>query len=41
MSVMARATKLAGLVSAGVVVYFLSLWLMGFRLNDFARRAAS
>jgi putative peptidoglycan lipid II flippase len=40
MSVMTRAMKLAGLVTVGAVVYFLSLWLMGFRLNDFARRSA-
>ncbi len=34
-----RAVKLGGLVVAGAVVYFASLWLMGFRLREFSRRA--
>ncbi len=34
-----RAVKLGGLVVTGVVVYFASLWLMGFRLREFSRRA--
>jgi putative peptidoglycan lipid II flippase len=40
MHVWTRALKLSGLVGAGVVIYFASLWLMGIRLRDFARRAA-
>ena len=35
-----RLTKLAALVGMGVAVYFGALWLMGFRPNQFSRRAA-
>src|SRR6267378_2628328 len=36
----ARAAALAGLVLLGGAAYFASLWLLGFRLGDFSRRAA-
>ena len=39
MGVWARIGNLTGLVTAGVVVYFSSLWLMGFRLHEFSKRA--
>ncbi len=35
-----RATRLAGVVAIGAASYFLMLWLLGFRLKDFARRGA-
>ena len=35
-----RVFWLAGVVLAGALTYFLALWLMGFRLSDFKRRAA-
>ena len=35
-----RLLRLAGLVGAGVLAYFGSLLVLGFRLRDFARRAA-
>jgi putative peptidoglycan lipid II flippase len=35
----ARAPRLALLVSMGAAVYLGSLWLLGFRLRDFAKRA--
>jgi len=35
-----RVAALAGLVSLGGAAYFASLWLLGFRLRDFSRRAA-
>ena len=35
-----RVLRLAGIVLLGAAVYFLSLWLLGFRLRDFTRRAA-
>ncbi len=35
-----RALHLAALVGVGVSVYFATLWLLGFRLKDFRRRAA-
>ncbi len=35
-----RAAHLAALVAGGALSYFTSLWLMGFRLKDFQRRAA-
>jgi putative peptidoglycan lipid II flippase len=28
------------LVGLGVIAYFATLWVLGFRLNDFKRRAA-
>jgi putative peptidoglycan lipid II flippase len=40
MSPWLRGLKLAGLVGAGVIVYFISLWMMGFRLRDFSKRVA-
>jgi len=36
--VMLRAGVLAGLVAAGAVAYFGALYLLGFRVGDFARR---
>ncbi len=35
-----RAVKLAALVATGAAVYFASLWVMGFRLHEFSKRAA-
>jgi putative peptidoglycan lipid II flippase len=35
-----RVTRLAGLVAAGASSYFAALWLLGFRLLDFSKRAA-
>jgi putative peptidoglycan lipid II flippase len=35
-----RVSALVGLVLLGAGSYFASLWLLGFRLEDFARRAA-
>jgi putative peptidoglycan lipid II flippase len=40
MSPWLRGVKLAGLVVAGGIVYFASLWMMGFRLRDYSKRAA-
>jgi putative peptidoglycan lipid II flippase len=37
--VLARAGRLAGLVAAGAATYFAALWLLGFRLRDFQKRA--
>jgi len=39
-SMPARAMRLGWLVVLGAGVYFASLWLLGFRLRDFSRRAA-
>ena len=36
----ARVVHLAGVVLIGVTAYFATLWLLGFRLRDFMRRAA-
>jgi putative peptidoglycan lipid II flippase len=36
----ARAGRLCGVVVLGVLAYFSALWLLGFRLADFSRRAA-
>ncbi len=35
-----RAAAVTGLVLLGGAAYFASLWLLGFRLGDFSRRAA-
>jgi len=35
-----RAAALAGLVGLGMAAYFGALWVLGFRLRDFSRRAA-
>ncbi len=35
-----RVTKLAAIVIGALLLYFAVLWLVGFRLNDFHRRAA-
>jgi putative peptidoglycan lipid II flippase len=37
----ARIVHLSALVLAGIAVYFAVLWLLGFRLKDFAKRGAS
>ena len=34
-----RSLALAGIVAGGAAVYFACLWLLGFRLKDFRRRA--
>lgn len=39
-SASARAIRLTGVVAVGAASYFLMLWLLGFRLKNFARRAA-
>ncbi len=39
-SFMARTVQLAWLVPLGATAYFATLWLFGFRLNDFKRRTA-
>ena len=36
---LARVVRLGVIVLAGAVVYFLALWLLGFRVADFSRRA--
>jgi len=36
---MERVLRLSGVVAAGIAAYFAALWLMGFRLRDFRRRA--
>jgi putative peptidoglycan lipid II flippase len=36
----ARAAQLAGMVLLGATTYFAALWLLGFRLGDFSKRAA-
>jgi putative peptidoglycan lipid II flippase len=35
-----RTWRLAGIVASGIAVYFVTLWLLGFRLRDFRRQAA-
>ncbi|MEY3200626.1 MAG: hypothetical protein RIR70_176, partial [Pseudomonadota bacterium] len=35
----ARLARLAGVVVAGAVAYFVVLWLCGFRISDFRRRS--
>ena len=35
-----KVLRLAGTVALGVAVYFGMLWVLGFRLGDFMRRAA-
>jgi putative peptidoglycan lipid II flippase len=37
---MTKAIAVTGLVLLGGAAYFASLWLLGFRLGDFSRRAA-
>lgn len=39
MTAMAKIVKLTWVIAAGVAVYFVSLWVMGFRMRDFAKRA--
>lgn len=39
-SVWLRAGRLAGVVVAGAAAYFAALWVFGFRLKDFQKRAA-
>jgi putative peptidoglycan lipid II flippase len=40
MSLAARVARLGALIVAGTAVYFATLWLVGFRVRDFNRRAA-
>jgi putative peptidoglycan lipid II flippase len=40
MGAAARAGRLCGVVVLGALAYFAALWLLGFRLEDFSRRAA-
>jgi len=40
MGAAARALNLAWIVLLGAATYFAALWLLGFRLSDFAKRAA-
>jgi putative peptidoglycan lipid II flippase len=40
MGAAARAVHLTWLVLLGSATYFAALWLLGFRLGDFSRRAA-
>jgi len=35
-----KAAQLTGVVALGATAYFCALWLLGFRLRDFVRRAA-
>ncbi|MDP2640884.1 MAG: lipid II flippase MurJ, partial [Betaproteobacteria bacterium] len=35
-----RVAGLIGIVCLGAIAYFATLWLLGFRIRDFARRAA-
>jgi putative peptidoglycan lipid II flippase len=37
----AKVGRLAGLIAAGAVAYFGTLWLLGFRLGDFSRSDAT
>jgi putative peptidoglycan lipid II flippase len=36
---LARASRIGGVVALGIATYFGALWLLGFRLSDFAKRA--
>ncbi len=40
MDAAARVSYLSGLVLLGAATYFAALWLLGFRVGDFAKRAA-
>jgi putative peptidoglycan lipid II flippase len=40
MSAMQRTARLAAVIAAGAATYFATLWLFGFRLAHFSRRAA-
>jgi putative peptidoglycan lipid II flippase len=37
---LAKCWRLALVISAGAITYFASLWVMGFRLNQFSKRVA-
>jgi putative peptidoglycan lipid II flippase len=39
MTTMARVIKLSIVIVSGMIVYFASLWAMGFRLRDFMKRS--
>jgi putative peptidoglycan lipid II flippase len=39
MATFAKCIKLGWVIGAGIIVYFTSLFIMGFRLRDFAKRA--
>lgn len=36
-----RVLHLSAIVGAGMTAYFVTLWLLGFRLNDFKRRSTN
>jgi putative peptidoglycan lipid II flippase len=40
MTTIAKCIKLGWVIAAGIAVYFASLWVMGFRMRDFAKRTA-
>jgi putative peptidoglycan lipid II flippase len=40
MGAAARAANLAWIVLLGAAIYFMSLWLLGFRIADFSKRSA-
>lgn len=39
MTTFIKCIKLGGVIAVGIIVYFASLFVMGFRLRDFAKRA--
>jgi putative peptidoglycan lipid II flippase len=40
MNTISKCIKLGGVIAAGIIVYFASLFVMGFRLRDFAKRTS-
>jgi putative peptidoglycan lipid II flippase len=40
MATLAKCIKLGGVIAVGIIVYFASLFVMGFRLRDFAKRTS-
>jgi putative peptidoglycan lipid II flippase len=40
MATLAKCIKLGGVIVVGIIVYFASLFVMGFRLRDFAKRTS-
>ena len=39
-SLLERVMRLTLLVVLGAAIYFVTLWILGFRIRDFKRRAA-
>ena len=35
-----RVMRLSGVIASGAAVYFVTLWVLGFRLRDFNQKAA-